>query len=186
MSTLFEGLAPEREEKRCWRTPPAFLVAVGERYGRIDLDAAAENAIVAVAPRFLSPVDDALGDGAWAERFAPGATGVSAWLNPPYGRDTATIPGIGRWIDRAVAEVRGGRLSRLLLLVPEVPDTRWWWTAASVADEILSVGRISFLRPDGTPGPTGAPQGYSLFVLRDREPSPGVCSMRRWLWRGRR
>ena len=168
-------------DRTLWRTPPVLVAAVLDRLrsGRpFDLDAAAAGPETAHGFRCLTPAEDALAPGAWGPRcFPKDAPGElrSAWLNPPFGRGGVTA----RWTDRAIVEADG--LALLCVLVPEATDTGWWRRLYARADEALSLGRVPFLRPDGSPGDS-PPQGYSLMVLRGLRPTRGA-SLRPWAWK---
>ena len=99
-----------------YQTPPEFLAAVADRFGRIDWDLAA-NDRNAACPRYLGPgshvSDDSLAVD-WLEVVGPRSI---AWLNPPFAN-------IAPWAERcARLRDRGGWT---LLLVPASVGTNWW------------------------------------------------------------
>lgn len=176
MSRLPESSQTEESVKRRWRTPPALVAAIVARYGSIDTDAAAtQGEEIADVFEIITPEADALDPRPWRT-----VAQAVVFLNPPWGREPR---GTATWVRRALEELDRGRIRLLLLLVPECTDTTWWWTAAGRADEVLSLGRVAYCRPDGTPGPQ-PPQGSTLFVIRpDRSLAREVCLLRRWNWR---
>ena len=63
--------------------------------------------------------------------------GTRTFVNPPYGRL------IGRWIRKAYAESKRGKL--VVMLLPARTDTKWWHEYAMKADEIrFCRGRLHF------------------------------------------
>lgn len=173
-------------EKTLWRTPPALALAIFGAYGAPDLDAAATDGSVSLGGNgWLSPAEDGLDPRPWWERrrkaseWLPLTDRPVAWLNPPCGGGRT---GTGAWSRRALCELP--RLHQLYMLVPECTDTNWWWSLASYPGAlVLSLGRVAYNRPDGTPGQI-PPQGSSLFLLR---PCPvgaecAAVTLHRWRW----
>lgn len=143
-------------------TPDDFLRAVEQRFGSLDLDAAAlaENA---VADRFFTPTDDGL-EQAW-DRGA----GRLTWVNPPYNacRD---------WLTKAYAESYFGAES--LALVPASVGSNWWRDLVhGVAVVYLLNGRLTFK------GHT-APFPKDLALLHYRNAGTAQApAYRVWDWR---
>lgn len=109
--------------KNDWATPWELFRYWDAAQGPFTLDvcATAENA---KCERYFSPEDDGLAQ-PW--------DGI-CWMNPSYGR------AIGRWLGKAVAEVRAGRARRVVSLIPARTDTIWWHEC------ILPHGVVHFLR----------------------------------------
>ena len=166
-------------EKTLWRTPRELLDAVEARYGELHLDCAASHG-AEVCEQYLSPAFDALGaaPGRWTD-IAAGASRVAAprlWLNPPWGAGITK-----RWVDRAVAELPHGPQA-IFLLVPH-SDAAWWWWGAQHASEVLHLGRVAFLRPNGEQCGQ-ARDWHDLMVLRDHAGwgAPRVL-LQKWDWK---
>ena len=92
----------------------------------------------------------------------------SVYMNPPYGRE------IGLWTAKAREEVRCGRASSVVALLPARTDTRWWHAdIVGRADAWLLRGRLSF--GDGEQSAPFAsalvvwPPGLPLAVAMDAE-----------------
>lgn len=170
-----------KRERVLWRTHPRLAAAAFERFGAADLDAAATDASVALAPAWIDKRRNALDLRPWAEaarrRGAPSLPALPrAWLNPPW---SSGKTGTGAWCDRALFEWRERRLSSLLLLVPEAVDTDWWWRVAPWASVVISLGRVPYLRPSGELL-DAPPQGSTLFAF-DGEPfERPTVTLERW------
>lgn len=68
------------------------------------------------------------------------------FMNPPYSQP-------GKWMSKALEEVRVGNVEILVALVMARTDTRWAQQAMADAALVrLWPGRIKFERPDGTTG----------------------------------
>ncbi len=182
MGRLHGGSATGAADKTLWRTPPGLVRAVFERHGFPEIDAAATDRSVALGTDgWLSPKEDALDPRPWASRArytgAKPAGPPLAWLNPPW---SAEPRGTGTWVRRALSECRQLRVRGVLLLVPEAPDTHWWWEAANVASVVYSLGRVRYLRPSGEEGPV-PPQGSTLFVVLSGDKArTNICALIRW------
>lgn len=135
-----------------WYTPVPLFERAVESYGPFDLDPAADprSPLWPLVERHWTVTDDGLAQ-PWVGRV---------WCNPPYGRQ------IGRWTAKAAEEFGAGRASRVVMLVPARPDTRWWNDAldAGAVPEFLR-GRVRFVLPGGT-RLAGAPFPSALLVFR--------------------
>jgi phage N-6-adenine-methyltransferase len=62
------------------------------------------------------------------------------WCNPPYGKE------IGRFVAKARGEVRHGRASLVVLLIPARTDTNWWHDHIIADADIVRFlrGRVAF------------------------------------------
>lgn len=147
---------PTEPASRRWRTPRSLFAALDAEF-HFGLDACADESNRLV-PMFIGRDEDALTTD-WREY-----TTRAAWLNPPYGSPSATFPGTGAFIDRAI-EMAAHMV--VVALVESRTDTAWWRRAFAAADEVRLLGRVRFLRPDGSVGE--APKcGHTLFVFRGR------------------
>ena len=104
-----------------WATPQDLFDKLNEKYNfTTDVCAIPENA---KCKYYFTPELDGLKI-PWSGR---------CWCNPPYGRQ------IGKWVAKAVAEVRRG-VPLVVMLLPARTDTKWFH------DYCLPYGEIEFLR----------------------------------------
>lgn len=106
----------------CWCTPQDFFDKLNAEFGFV-LDPAATDK-TAKCSLYYTPETDGLSQ-SWDR-------GGAVFCNPPYGRE------IGKWVQKAFEEARGGYPIVLLITceeyrllrgnIPALPD-RWWWTA---------------------------------------------------------
>lgn len=131
-------------DKMDWCTPTAFFNALDNRFN-FTLDAAATEANSKCVEWFDESCDTF--QQCWHVDVG------SVWLNPPYGR------GLFKWVTKACREAAIG--SKVVMLVPARPDTRWFAAAYEQATEVWFVrGRLRF---GGAPAP--APFPSVVFVL---------------------
>lgn len=103
-----EGLFTSNTDE--WATPYDFFQKQEARFGEFDLDPCATQWNAKAARYFTKEVDGLAQE--WnAERV---------WMNPPYGNT------IGKWLLKAVAEVKLGRAKMVVCLIPARTDTAWW------------------------------------------------------------
>ncbi len=125
-----------------WATPQALFDGLSKRYGKFDLDAAA-NKKNAKCDWYYSadePMRNAF-ENMW--QFFEVDKQANVFLNPPYGR------AIGAWLRKAADESSKG--CRVVCLVPSRTGSRWFRDAVAGASEVIFiVGRITF---DGAPSP---------------------------------
>lgn len=77
----------------------------------------------------------------------------SVWLNPPFGGRN----GIRPWLEKLATHGNG------IALVPNRTGSDWWQDYAEWADGLLFVrGKIRFLKPDGSEGPS---PGYGNVLM---------------------
>jgi hypothetical protein len=135
-----------------WFTPAKWIELARTLMRAIDLDPTSNeiaNRTVRAA-RFFSADDDGL-TREWAGRVR---------MNPPYSRDL-----IGKFAEKLVAEIAAGRVTEAVALTHNYTDTTWFHMLAERAAAIcFTRGRISFLRPDGTPAATPT-QGQTFFYF---------------------
>lgn len=148
------------EARDFWRTPPELVEGVASLLnGAFGLDAAAAGDD-ALAPRFLTPDQDALTCD-WAAACDPASPRV--WCNPPYSRKGGRGRGLLAWVEAAV-RARDAGLT-VALLVPPAVSTRYWRLAMQEAATIkLLSRRVSFLHPD-TGKPSAGNRGDSAVVI---------------------
>lgn len=125
-----------------WATPWPLFRICEQAYGPFSLDVCA-TAANAKCQRFFSPDVNGL--------LQPWRG--NCWMNPPYGR------GIGKWIEKAVAEAKNG--SRVVCLLPARTDTAWWHGF------VLPHGHVHFLRGrvrfEGAKHPAPFPSAIVVF-----------------------
>lgn len=107
--------------------------------------------------------DDALSQ-EWANGYSVG------FCNPPYSN-------IGPWFDKATFEALHGFTT--VFVVPTFNGDSYWKIASKYATKIINIiGRVEFLRPDGTPF-KGNPRGTCIVVFTP-EGGPPVLE---WVFR---
>ena len=171
---LVRSKTPNPERDR-WRTPREVFDMLDKRqgYGHFRLDAAAEEANT-LCRYWLGPggrAEDALNCD-WGEIFRHIALEESrqyeyisdrrVWCNPPYSLTK-------EFVGKAKEEVDGGMVGQVTLLLPSTTDVQWFhqyvWGVAGPKPRVIvdfSVGRVRFLRPDGSK--SGTPTHGSMFV----------------------
>jgi len=93
-------------------TPPAFIAAIEQRWGKITLDLAASDKVHVCDSYFTSKIDGLKQD--W------GIPNGLLFCNPPFGK-------IGPWVEKAAATTSKGFLRpTILVLVPAAIETRWF------------------------------------------------------------
>lgn len=116
---------PTKVKSNEWYTPERYIEAARRVLACIDLDpASCETANETVkAIRYFTKEEDGLAQ-AWSGRV---------WLNPPYslegsprGMFSPRESVINRWIQRLIAEFRGGHVSEAILLAKADPKERWF------------------------------------------------------------
>lgn len=147
--------------KQDYETPDAFLRAVTERFGVLEVDLAARRDN-AKCSTFLTPEADSLSCD-WGHYF-----GRNCWLNPPFG----SIPAWAKKCAHTMA-ARGRRPTRILLLTPASVATEWF------AEHVEGKALVLPLRPRlafvGEKDPF--PKDLMLSVYGER---PGFET---WRWR---
>ena len=110
-----------------WATPRDFFAKLDkEFFFTLDPCATAESTVV---NRFFTREMDGLSK-SWA--------GERVFMNPPYGKT------IGKWMQKALSESRGGS-PLIVCLVPARTDTRWWHECVQGKAEVRFIrGRLRF------------------------------------------
>lgn len=163
-----------------WRTPPELIEALRAELGELVLDAAA-TARDSVAPRWISPADDAL-KVSWAGFLPVLDNPQHEWIfcNPPYGG------GLLVWMQHAhVGAQETGR--RVVVLAPPGIGSRYRAFAEQHGEEIrdLNTGRLAFLHPETGKPAAGGRDGSSLFLYHPLgcRPGGGPARVYGWSWR---
>ncbi len=128
-----------------WKTPKYVFKCLERLFGRFDLDPCTEDNNLGT-PYYYTLEDDGL--------CQPWFGNV--YVNPPYGKD------VGRWVEKAVNEVRSGNAQQVVMLLAARTDTKWFQRyVLGFATEVLFVeGRIKF---DGAKNPAPFPSVVVVF-----------------------
>ena len=131
---------PQQGQTNVWLTPQYIISALGPFH----LDPCAAT----VRPFDIAEVNYTVEDDGLSKPW-----NGFVFMNPPYGRETAT------WMDRLIEHNNG------IALVFVRPDTAWSQRALQACSGALFLaGRIKFMQPDGTqPGTPGAPSMLLSF-----------------------
>ena len=146
----------ERDE---WRTPPWLFDWLNARFS-FDVDLAADetNALCAF---YCTAESDALArpwHGVWSRGF----------LNCPYSN-------IDPWVDKAILEQQHGFLT--VMVFPSPNGEERFGQVFSHASEIIDiVGRVHFIRPDGTECKQNT-RGTSVYIF---DPARRGATAQRW------
>lgn len=134
------------------RTPPSIFEPLRRAFDlQVDMAATKEDALL---PDFVGPDIDSLKLDTWG--------GVRAWCNPPWGKKVK--PSLQVWCRkfRVEASEHG---SLVVALLPGRIDTRWFQDdVLGWARVLVPKGRVTFLRPDGTPHPSPAPFPIAICI----------------------
>jgi len=119
-----------KSERGDWKTPKTVIKCLEKLFGEFDLDPCGGNPDLGI-PRVYTVKDNGLLR-PWFGRV---------YVNPPYGRS------VEAWVDKAVREVRLGRVERVVMLLASRTDTRWFHDLVlKYATAVLFVrGRIRFV-----------------------------------------
>lgn len=123
-----------------WYTPKAYLDAVREVMGEIDLDpATCELANQIVRAKYTYTIDD---DGIKQDWYG------HVFLNPPYGHEEGEGSNQARWSAKLISEYKLGRVEEAILLVSAVTGNQWF---APLWDYLICFTdhRIRFYNVDG-------------------------------------
>lgn len=132
-----------RNGKNHCSTPDDLFRWADRRWGPFDLDVAAE-AWNAKCARYYDAAQDGL---RLAWRTEPEGDHTRVWCNPPWSD-------VEPWIARALHATSTAECARVLMLLPARAARPWWPVVAARGP--ISVGRIRFATPPGTPdGPGG-------------------------------
>lgn len=137
------------EERDLWRTPGWLFRFLEHRYGRFNVDLAAD------AKNHLHPVYLTLSDDALTYDWCK--LGNNGYCNPPY---SDPLP----WVRCAVAYADERDFSTTLVL-PSHRGQEWAALSKYATERIDFEGRVNFNRPDGSPGPSPR-TGTVVFYFR--------------------
>jgi phage N-6-adenine-methyltransferase len=126
-----------------WGTPPEYVKLARLILGDIDLDPASEECfqLNIKANKFYTAEDDGLTK-PWKGRV---------WCNPPY---SAVL--IKKFTNKFVEEYLKGNMIEGLILTNSGTDTQWNLPLGRECIQAYTIGRISFIQPDGTYKATGS------------------------------
>lgn len=150
-----------KEERDEWKTPPWLFEWLDDRFDfHVDLAATRANSHCSL---FLTKQDDALSKD-WHQLD----NATKGFLNCPYSK-------IDPWVDKAIYEQQRGFLTVMVIPSPNGED-RFADVFLHASEIIDIVGRVAFLRPDGTPV-SGNTRGTSVYVF---DPARFGAPCQRW------
>ena len=140
-----------------WGTPQRFFDNMNKRLGPFTLDAAASE-LNHKCEDYFTEENDALSQN-WATDSPYGEKIV--WCNPPYGH------GVGKWVQKAVEEVKAGHCKRVVMLLRSTTDVKWFhdWAWHNCSEMIFVKGRMCFDKGDGEEKPAVFPS--IVLVIED-------------------
>lgn len=138
-----------------WETPNYFFERCEAAWGPFGMDAAASDDN-SKCDYWITEEENAL-DLEWEKDHPFGLSGYhkNVWLNPPYTNLIA-------WVNKAIEESNKGL--RVVMLLPNDTDTRWFHILNKRAEIYLIKGRIKFIDPEGN-GRNSPRQGHLIAVL---------------------
>lgn len=129
-----------------WSTPPDFVRALEQQFGKFDLDPCC-RAETAKASRFFTEETNGLSR-PWCGRV---------FLNPPYSKPAP-------WLAKAHREIGLGNAEIVVALLPVRTDTKWFHQLVLERAQIQFVrGRIKWFGWQGTPIPN--PKDPSMLAI---------------------
>ena len=140
-----------------WETPDYFFKRCEAAWGPFGLDAAADE-VNSKCELFMNEGIDALNYSGWEKmlrRQEGGCECKNIWLNPPF-------VNLLWWVEKAVREQNKGL--RIVILLPNDTDTKWFHYLSQHAEIYLTIGRIKFIDPEGN-GRSSPRQGHLVAVL---------------------
>lgn len=138
-------------EKNEWRTPPEVFAWASLLLGGIDFDTACTPANSLALPVWVrDPLE--LGDERGSACALRAEWSGRCWCNPPY-------DDIQPWISKAIHSE-----AITAMLIPSPNGEARYGSLINYAHEISIIGRLAFLKPDGTPV-IGNTRGSSLFII---------------------
>lgn len=149
-----KSTTPASERDR-WRTPADEFARLNAQYGPFTLDCAADETNH-LTPLWLGPGSGRAADALAIDWCNYDGTPARCYCNPPFSL-------VERFVAHAHNQVMKGAARSATLLVPAATDVRWFhkfvWNAEigqprPFVKVNFSVGRIRFLRPDGTEAKT--------------------------------
>ena len=142
----------KKAESESWGTPYDIFNFCEQRYGKHDLDAAAESNWSMVS-EYLTKEDDALDpDTQW--------NGNNIWINPPYNSKMIT-----KFVQRVIKEVNENNKCATMLL-PAKTDQLWFQELCynNATELIFLKGRLKFRSKDPSIKENNA--GFPCIIVR--------------------
>ena len=149
------------EDRDEWKTPPWLFEWLDDRFDfHVDLAATERNALCSL---YYTKDDDSLSMAWHTFDYA-----TKGWCNPPYSN-------IDPWLDKAILEQQHGFLT--VMVFPSPNGEERFGQVFSHASEIIDiVGRVHFLRPDGTECKQNT-RGTSIYIF---DPARIGAACQRW------
>jgi site-specific DNA-methyltransferase (adenine-specific) len=137
-----------------WGTPQQFFDNMNKRFGPFTLDAAASD-LNHKCVYYFTKDDDALSrnwNGHYKGKWISSRQNI-VWCNPPYGH------GVGKWVQKAVEQVRLGHCQRVVMLLRSTTDVKWFhdWAWSYCSEMVFVKGRMCFDKGDGENKPAVFP-----------------------------
>jgi len=134
-----------------WYTPEFWLKPVWNTLGNIDLDPASSlKANETVKANNIFTIED---NGLTKDWYG------KVFLNPPF-----SSPLLANFLKKAVKEYESGRVEEMIVLTNSGTDTQWSKVITDKSTIAFTIGRISFVRPNGNSvGSTSRGQMYSYL-----------------------
>ena len=148
-------------ERDSWRTPPWLFAWLDERF-EFDVDLAADDDNALCGMHYTQETD-----GLSQPWYVPGIA-HRGFLNPPYSD-------IDPWVEKLIVEKAAGFLTVMICPSPNGED-RFAQVFRHATEIIDIVGRIAFLKPDGTPV-SGNTRGTSVYIF---DPARMGATCQRW------
>jgi len=156
---MINGTRTPEAERDCWRTPRWLFDWLDSRFSfEVDLAADGANALCA---EYVSVQTDALSR-AWHETWSRG------FLNCPYSN-------IDPWVEQAILEQQYGFLTVMVFPSPN-GEERFDRVFRHASEIIDIVGRVHFIRPDGTECKQNT-RGTSVYIF---DPARRGAAAQRW------
>jgi len=105
--------------KEDWETPQWLFNELNREFD-FNLDAAGDKHNAKCENYIIEEVDSLSEPWLLFSVNVWGGTKSRVWLNPPYGRS------VGKWVEKAVEEVKAGHSELVVMLLPARPDTKYF------------------------------------------------------------
>ena len=138
-------------ENNQWYTPAKWIIKVNDVFeGSIDLDpASCKIANERVMAKNIFTIENSGLKNDWFGKV---------FCNPPY-----SAPDLTNFLKKAIKEFESGHVSEMIILTNQGTDTRWC-QIISKGLQAYTIGRISFVRPNGFDyGGTSRGQLFSYY-----------------------